>query len=81
MSGIRQTVRDLGVTCVFTEPQSNPELVNTVFENSTAKTIDTIDPIGANFAPSKIKYLSLLIERISSHKQCHRQDNGKLSDS
>ncbi|WP_341829488.1 high-affinity zinc uptake system protein ZnuA precursor, partial [Vibrio cholerae] len=53
---------------MFTEPQSNPELVNTVFENSTAKTIDTIDPIGANFAPSKNQYLSLLIERISSHK-------------
>ncbi|CSB37845.1 high-affinity zinc uptake system protein ZnuA2 [Vibrio cholerae] len=63
-------MRDLGVTCVFTEPQSNPELVNTVFENSTAKTIDTIDPIGANFAPSKNQYLSLVLLFIFQYRYC-----------
>ncbi|WP_321283125.1 metal ABC transporter solute-binding protein, Zn/Mn family [uncultured Vibrio sp.] len=71
ISKIRQTVKDLGVTCVFTEPQFNPELVNTVFENSTVKTIGTMDPIGANIAPGKDQYHSLLMAMINSLKQCH----------
>ncbi|KJY84614.1 zinc transporter [Vibrio galatheae] len=70
ISEIRQTVKDLGVACVFTEPQFNPELVNTVFENSTVKTIGTMDPIGANIAPGKNQYHSLLMAMISSLKQC-----------
>ncbi|MGY2574226.1 zinc ABC transporter substrate-binding protein [Vibrio sp. C8] len=72
ISEIRQTVKDLGVTCVFTEPQFNPELINTVFEKSTVTTIGTMDPIGANIAPGKDQYRSLLMAMISSLKQCHR---------
>lgn len=71
VSEIRQTVKDLGVTCVFTEPQYNPELVNAVFENSTVNTIGKMDPIGANIAPGKEQYYSLLVAMISSLKQCH----------
>ncbi len=69
---IRQTVKDLGVTCVFTEPQFNPELVNTVFEKSTVTTIGTMDPIGANLTTGKAQYYSLLEAMINSLKQCHQ---------
>lgn len=71
VSEIRQTVKDLGVTCVFTEPQYNPELVNAVFENSTVNTIGKMDPIGANIETGKEQYHSLLMAMISSLKQCH----------
>lgn len=69
---IRKTVADLGVTCIFTEPQFNPQLVNTVFENSTVTTIGTMDPIGANIATGKDQYPSLLMAMINSLKQCHQ---------
>ncbi|WED25770.1 zinc ABC transporter substrate-binding protein [Vibrio sp. DW001] len=67
---IRQTVKDLGVSCVFTEPQYNPKLVNTVFEGSTVTTIGTMDPIGADIAIGSDQYTSLLIAMINSLKQC-----------
>lgn len=67
---IRQTVQDLGVTCVFTEPQYNPELVKSVFENSTVKTIGTMDPLGASIATGKDQYQSLLTAMIDSLNQC-----------
>lgn len=69
---IRQTVKDLGVTCVFTEPQFNPELVNTVFEDSIVTTIGTMDPIGANIAVGKEQYRLLLMAMINSIQQCQR---------
>lgn len=67
---IRQTVKDLSVTCVFTEPQYNPELVNSVFENSTVSTIGTMDPLGANIAIGKEQYSLLLMAMINSLQQC-----------
>ncbi len=67
---IRQTVKDLGVSCVFTEPQYNPKLVNTVFEGSTVTTIGTMDPIGADIAIGSDQYTSLLSAMINSLKQC-----------
>ncbi|WP_295894607.1 zinc ABC transporter substrate-binding protein [uncultured Vibrio sp.] len=72
ISEIRQTVKELGVTCVFTEPQYNPELVNSVFENSTVKTIGTMDPLGANLAIGKDQYNQLLMAMIESLSQCER---------
>ncbi|MGX9416744.1 zinc ABC transporter substrate-binding protein [Vibrio sp. WJH972] len=67
---IRQTVSDLGVTCVFTEPQYNPDMVQTVFEDSTVNTIGVMDPLGANIAIGKEQYSSLLVALISSLEQC-----------
>jgi len=69
---IRQTVKDLGVTCVFTEPQFNPQMVNTVFENSTVKTIGTMDPLGAEIETGKAQYNLLLTGMIDSIKQCQK---------
>ncbi|MCE7537485.1 zinc ABC transporter substrate-binding protein [Aliivibrio fischeri] len=70
ITDIRDTVKKLGVTCVFTEPQYNPELVNSIFDNSTVKTIGTMDPLGANLAIGKDQYDSLLMSMIESLSQC-----------
>ncbi|WP_116086792.1 zinc ABC transporter substrate-binding protein [Tropicimonas sp. IMCC34011] len=42
---VRDTVVDLGVTCVFSEPQFNQNLVQTVIEGTDAETA-VIDPLG-----------------------------------
>ncbi|WP_413282647.1 zinc ABC transporter substrate-binding protein [Vibrio sp. MA40-2] len=70
ISEIRETVKKLGVTCVFTEPQFNPQLVKTVFEDSSVTTIGTMDPLGANIAVGKNQYSDLLMAMINSLKQC-----------
>ena len=44
---IRDTVRELGVTCVFSEPQFNQGLVDTVLEGTEGRS-GTIDPLGSN---------------------------------
>ncbi len=69
---IRNTVKELGVTCVFTEPQFNPQLVNSVFENSTVTTIGVMDPIGADIAVGKDQYSQLLLAMLGSLQQCQQ---------
>lgn len=56
---IQQVVKDHGVTCVFSEPQFNPDLVATVMEGSAAKTV-VIDPLGAGLTPGADFYPALL---------------------
>ena len=72
ISEIKQTVKELGVTCVFTEPQFNPELVNAVFEGSTVNTIGVMDPLGATIETGKDQYVKLLTAMITSLNQCQR---------
>ena len=67
---IRDTVAELGITCVFTEPQYNPELVRTVFENTSVTTIGVMDPLGADIKTGAGLYPKLLENLVSSLNQC-----------
>ena len=57
---IRETVKRLGVTCVFTEPQFNEGLVRNVFEDSAVSAIGVMDPLGAKLEPGLSHYDELL---------------------
>jgi zinc transport system substrate-binding protein len=70
---IQDMVSSLGVTCVFTEPQYNPDLVKTVFEGTSVNTTGVMDPLGADIAVGKNHYDKLLNSMITSLAQC--QDN------
>ena len=67
---IRDTVADLGVRCVFTEPQFNPDMVVSVFEKTRVATIGVIDPLGADIAIGPDHYPKLLEVLVSSITQC-----------
>ena len=67
---IRDTVTDLGVRCVFTEPQYNPEMVKAVFESTRVDTIGVMDPLGAHIATGANHYSELLKALVSSISQC-----------
>ncbi len=58
---IRDTVRELDVTCVLAEPQFDPGLVETVAEGAGIRTA-VIDPLGAGIAPGPDLYPRLLVE-------------------
>ena len=56
---VRDTVAELGVSCVFSEPQFNPGLVATVLDGTGAKTA-VIDPMGTEI-PLGPQFYTLLL--------------------
>ena len=67
---IRETVKKLGVTCVFTEPQYNPGLVHSVFEGTKISAIGVMDPLGASIQPGNQHYSSLIQGMVKSLSNC-----------
>ena len=67
---IRDTVADLGVRCVFTEPQYNPEMVKSVFEETAVTTIGVMDPLGTDIDLGEDHYTGILKALVSSVNQC-----------
>jgi zinc transport system substrate-binding protein len=66
----RDTVKKLGVTCVFTEPQYNPGLVKNVFQGTTISVIGVMDPLGASLATGSGHYQQLIEGMVKSLSQC-----------
>ncbi|WP_324754426.1 zinc ABC transporter substrate-binding protein [Roseovarius sp. Pro17] len=56
---VRQTMHDLNVACVFSEPEFNPAFVATVIEGTSAKA-GLIDPLGAGIEAGPGFYSALL---------------------
>lgn len=70
MAEIRSTVQDLGVTCVFAEPQYDDGLVNNIFEGSTITAIGVMDPLGASLEVGKTHYANLIRGMAASLAHC-----------
>ncbi len=56
---IRQRLTELGVRCVFREPQFAPDLVATIVENTEVRA-GVLDPLGADLPPGPTAYTTLL---------------------
>ncbi len=67
---IRDTVKRLGVSCVFAEPQFNDKLVKSVFEGTNVATIAVIDPLGAHIATGSGHYQALIVNMLGSLTEC-----------
>jgi len=70
---IQTLVSELGVTCAFTEPQYNPGLVKTVFEESEVNTVSVMDPLGVDIEIGPGHYTELLNALMASLEQCRPQ--------
>ena len=66
---IRKKVEKLGITCVFSEPQFNPELVRTVTDGTSVTTRE-IDPLGTTFTLGPDFYLDVLRGIAQSMASC-----------
>ncbi|UYV38151.1 zinc ABC transporter substrate-binding protein [Rhodobacteraceae bacterium D3-12] len=66
---IRDAVRAQGVACVFSEPQFNAGLVNTVFEGSSAKT-GLLDPLGVELEQGAALYPALVVALAQEMATC-----------
>ncbi|TNJ45923.1 zinc ABC transporter substrate-binding protein [Phaeobacter sp. B1627] len=66
---IREAVANAGVTCVFSEPQFNPSLVDTVTKGTEVKA-HVIDPLGLELVAGPDFYTDLLIQTGHQFSEC-----------
>jgi len=62
-------VKELGATCVFSEPQFEPKIITTVTEGTSAKT-GVLDPLGAGIEDGPELYFTLIRNMAASFKKC-----------
>ena len=66
---IRDRVRALGATCVFTEPQFSPKLVNVVTAGTDART-GVLDPLGTALPAGPDLYFTLMRNMATAMRAC-----------
>ena len=69
VSELREKILELGATCVFSEPQFEPKLVETLVEGTGART-GVLDPLGATLTKGPDLYFQLIRNMASSLKTC-----------
>ena len=69
LSKIREVIEHEKVSCVFSEPQFNPDIINAVAKDVNIKT-GVIDPLGATLNPGKTLYFDLILNISKSFKVC-----------
>lgn len=66
---IRNLIIESGAKCVFSEPQFEPVLVETVIEDTQARA-GVLDPLGAELVPGPEAYFDLLDHLAHSLREC-----------
>lgn len=66
---IRAKIEELGAVCVFTEPQFEPSLVETVVEGTDART-GILDPLGADLDDGPDLYFELMLRNAQALSDC-----------
>ena len=69
LSEIREVIEHEKVSCVFSEPQFNPDIIKAVAKDTNIKT-GIIDPLGATLDPGKDLYFDLIRNMYASFKSC-----------
>ena len=66
---LREKIKSLNATCVFSEPQFEPKLIATVIE-STSASIGVLDPLGVSIKAGPEMYFTLIRNMSKSLKNC-----------
>jgi zinc transport system substrate-binding protein len=66
---IRQRVQKSGAVCIFSEPQFEPRIIQTVIEGTSAGT-SALDPLGADIAAGPEQYFQMMHELGTSFTNC-----------
>ena len=66
---LREKIRDLRATCVFSEPQFEPKLLRTLVDGTGAQT-GVLDPLGSSLTKGPDLYFELVREMARSLKEC-----------
>jgi len=69
LAEIREIIEHDKVSCVFSEPQFNPDIINAVAKDINIST-GVLDPLGATLNPGKDLYFDLISNMSKSFKSC-----------
>jgi len=69
LAEIREIIEHDKVSCVFSEPQFNPDIINAVAKDMNIST-GVLDPLGATLNPGKNLYFDLIRNMSKSFKSC-----------
>ena len=69
LAEIREIIEHDKVSCIFSEPQFNPDIINAVAKDMDIKT-GVLDPLGATLNPGKDLYFDLIKNMSKSFKGC-----------
>ena len=69
LAEIREVIEHDKVSCVFSEPQFNPDIIKAVAKDTNIAT-GVIDPLGATLNPGKDLYFDLIGNMSKSFKGC-----------
>ena len=69
LSEIREIIEHDKVSCIFSEPQFNPDIINAVAKDMSIQT-GVLDPLGATLTPGKDLYFDLISNMSKSFKGC-----------
>ena len=69
LSGIREVIEHEKAKCIFSEPQFNPNIINSIASDTGVKT-GVLDPLGANIDKGKNMYFDLIKDMSNSLKGC-----------
>jgi len=69
LSDIREVIEHEKAKCIFSEPQFNPNIINSIASDTGVKT-GVLDPLGANIDKGKSMYFQLIKDMSNSLKDC-----------
>ena len=69
LSEIREVIEHEKAKCIFSEPQFNPDIINSIASDTGVKT-GVLDPLGANIDKGKNMYFDLIKDMSNSLKGC-----------
>ena len=69
LSEIREVIEHEKAKCIFSEPQFNPNIINSIASDTGVKT-GVLDPLGANINKGKGMYFQLIKDMSNSLKDC-----------
>ncbi len=69
LSEIREVIEHEKAKCIFSEPQFNPNIINSIASDTGVKT-GVLDPLGANIDKGKNMYFDLIKYMSNSLKDC-----------
>ena len=69
LAEIREVIEHDKVSCIFSEPQFNPDIIKAVAKDTNVTT-GVVDPLGATLDPGKDLYFDLIKNMSKSFKNC-----------
>ena len=69
LAEIREVIEHESVNCLFSEPQFNPSIAETIAQDTGVKAA-VLDPLGAELEPGKDLYFDLIGDMATSFESC-----------